>query len=232
MIRDPHIKNWKFKRTKEPVLLASTFLLAAALVGVFIYGHWLMVVLFILFLSVWGVVLYFFRDPSRNVVDEPGLVVGPCDGKVVSIEKIFEPKYLGKETIRISMFLSLFDVHVQRAPLAGTVLAVDHQPGKFLQAFKPEASEVNEYIAMQLGTPYGTILVKQIAGILARRCMNYAQSGDEIETGQRYGHIKFGSRVDLFLPSEAEILVQVGDKIFGGLTPMAQLRRDYESNTA
>ena len=173
---------------------------------------------------IWGIILYFFRDPDRAPVKEPGLVVGPADGVVVSIEPFEEEKYLQTRTIRVSMFLSIWDVHVQRAPLGGLVKLVSHQPGKFLQAFKPEASEVNEYIAMVIETEYGPVMVKQISGIMARRCVNFANPGDKLETGMRFGHIKFGSRVDLFLPSNVEVLVKVGDKVRGGLTRIAQMR--------
>ena len=124
------------------------------------------------------------------------------------------------------MFLSVWDVHVQRVPLGGKVRRVDFKPGKYLRAILPDASEVNEYIAMTLETDYGKICVKQISGIMARKCVNFAQPGDVLETGIRYGLIKFGSRVDLFLPPDTEILVQVGDKVAGGLTRMAQLSND------
>jgi phosphatidylserine decarboxylase len=169
-------------------------------------------------------ILYFFRDPDREVIDRQGLVVGPCDGKVVSIDRLKEDRYLNEEVIRISIFLSLFDVHVQRSPLAGEITLVDRQPGKFLQAFRPEASDVNEYIAMRLKTPYGVLLVKQIAGILARRCINFAKIGDKLRTGERFGHIKFGSRVDLYVPLSAEVKINIGDKVRGGLTSIAQLK--------
>jgi phosphatidylserine decarboxylase len=100
---------------------------------------------------------------------------------------------------------------------------VQHHPGKFLQAFRPEASDVNEYIAMMIEGEYGRLLIKQIAGILARRCVNKMQPGDTIRAGQRFGLIKFGSRLDLFLPPSAQLLIAVGDKVYGGLTPIARL---------
>jgi phosphatidylserine decarboxylase len=223
MTKDPHIDKWAFRLWQEPAILSSTFILALAITAIIFNPNGLMITLTILAFSLWIVVLYFFRDPNREVINEPGLVVAPCDGEVVAIEQIREDQYLKGDTIRVSTFLSLFDVHVQRAPLAGSVTFVQHRPGKFLQAFRPEASTQNEYIAMQLETTSGRILVKQIAGILARRCINYAQEGDYLQTGQRFGHIKFGSRVDLFLPPDAEVQIKVGDKIKGGITPIAQL---------
>ena len=117
------------------------------------------------------------------------------------------------------------DVHVQRVPLSGRVTLVQHHPGQFLKAYLPEASEVNEYIAMITESAYGRILTKQIAGILARRCVNHAQLGDQLTTGQRFGLIKFSSRVDLFLPPTADLIVRVGDKVYGGVTPIARLKK-------
>ena len=223
MNHDPDINNWSFNLWQEPTILVSSFLSAVAIIiAIFIPG-WLTFILLGLTLAAWIVILNFFRDPDRVALDQPGLVVGPCDGKVVSIDLMKEEQYMEVDTIRVGIFLSLFDVHVQRIPLAGEVTMVDYKPGKFLQAFRPEASDVNEFIAMQINTPYGNLLVKQIAGILARRCINFAKPGDLVRTGIRFGHIKFGSRVDLFLPSKAIVEIAVGDKVIGGLTPIAQL---------
>jgi len=226
MKKDPRITAWSFKKAQDPaILLTSALVILLAVVAV-MNTNWFTLLLLVGSLVILGIVLYFFRDPDRNVVREPGLVVGPADGVVVSIEKIFDDKHLQADVVRISLFLSVWDVHVQRVPLAGKVLNVEFKPGKYLRAILPDASEVNEYIAMNLETEYGEICVKQISGIMARKCVNYAQPGDVLETGIRYGQIKFGSRVDLFLPPDAEILVQVGDKVAGGLTRMAKLIRE------
>lgn len=174
---------------------------------------------------VWLIILYFFRDPERPVNYREGLVLSPADGEIVAISQEQETRYLNREVIRLSIFLSLFDVHVQRIPLSGRVILLDHQPGKFIQAFKPEASEVNEFIAMAIENErFGTVLVKQIAGILARRCVNHQLVGDQAAGGDRFGMIRFSSRVDLFLPPGAEILVDIGQKVQGGLTPIAALK--------
>lgn len=176
-------------------------------------------------LAVWLLILYFFRDPERQTVDEPGLVVSAGDGEVVEIVDEREGVYLHREATRISVFLSIFDVHVQRIPISGKVTTVEHHNGKFLQAFRPEASMVNEHIAMVIESEYGSVLVKQIAGIMARRCVNRAETGQMVHVGRRFGVIKFGSRVDLFVPPRAEILVAIGDKVTGGVTPIARLRK-------
>ena len=226
MPKDPPIKHWTFNKWQEPSILLSVLLSGLSILLAFIFPGWITTCLLILTSVVLGIILYFFRDPDRMVNDQQGLVVSPGDGEIVSIDRLKEDRYLHDETMRVSIFLSLFDVHVQRAPLGGKITLVDRQPGKFLQAFRPEASDVNEFIAMRIETPYGSLLVKQIAGILARRCVNFAQPEDEVRTGERYGHIKFGSRVDLYLPLNAEIRVNIGDKVRGGLTPIAQLTQD------
>jgi phosphatidylserine decarboxylase len=225
MAKDPYINNWAFNKWREPIILVSTIIFILAISTVIFIPSWLTGILLLITFAAWIVILYFFRDPDRVILDQPGMVVGPCDGEVMSIELLKENRYLNVETIRISIFLSIFDVHVQRAPISGLITLVDHQPGKFLQAFRPDASEVNEFIAMQIETPFGKLLVKQIAGILARRCINYGLPGDQIKIGQRFGHIKFGSRIDLFLPPKAEVLIQVGEKVVGGLTPIAQFSK-------
>ncbi len=172
----------------------------------------------------WLAVLWFFRDPNRRPLQEAGVVVAPGDGQVVAIVEEQEGRFLQTRVRRISIFLDVYNVHVQRIPLGGRVVQVVHTPGQFRQAFRPEASEVNEHISMVVDAgPAGRYLVKQIAGIMARRCVNYLQPGAQVQTGQRFGLIRFGSRVDLFLPLEAHIIAQVGQSVFGGLTPLARL---------
>jgi phosphatidylserine decarboxylase len=173
--------------------------------------------------SLWLTVLYFFRDPNRPLVSEPGLVMSAADGKIVAVVREPEPLYLQREALRISTFLDLTDVHVQRVPVGGVVRRIIARPGKFMQAFRPEASTENESIAMEIETAYGAVLVKQIAGIMARRCVNYATPGQPVMTGERFGLIRFGSRVDLFLPPDAQSLVTEGDRVYGALTPVARL---------
>jgi phosphatidylserine decarboxylase len=218
-------RAWPLAEGGGTTVLIVTAVLVLAILGWFIYTNLIVGIFLFLATCLWLLILYFFRDPNRQVIDEPGCVIGPGDGEVVEIVREHEKRYLQADTIRISMFLDITDVHIQRAPLGGKVTLVQHQSGKFLQAFRPEASDVNEYIAMVIEGGYGRILIKQIAGILARRCVNKMQPGDVIHTGQRFGLIKFGSRLDLFLPPSAQILIAVGDKVYGGLTPIAQLKQ-------
>lgn len=215
---------WPFAEGSGASLLAATGALVVAWLIWFWTSHLLALGLLILIGFLWLAVLWFFRDPNRQPVTEPGLVVAPGDGQVVAIEQEQETRFLQTPAWRISIFLDVYNVHVQRIPFSGRVVQVVHTPGQFRQAFRPEASEVNEHISMLVDAgPAGRYLVKQIAGIMARRCVNYLQPGDVVQTGQRFGLIRFGSRVDLFLPVEAHIVAQVGQSVFGGRTPLAHL---------
>jgi len=160
-------------------------------------------------------VLFFFRDPERTVPEGKGMVVSPADGKVIVIKDIFEPIYLKQEVKQISIFLSVFNVHVNRAPIGGAIEVVKYNPGKFHVASVDKASLDNEQTSMVIAAGKDKILVKQIAGLIARRIVCYARPGDTIKTGERYGLIRFGSRVDIFLPKTAEIKVKLGDRVRG-----------------
>jgi phosphatidylserine decarboxylase len=160
----------------------------------------------------------FFRDPERRVPQSPGVIVSPADGRVMEVVAA-EAK-----TRRISIFLSILDVHVNRSPYSGKVEQVVYSPGKFLAAYRREASLVNEANSITLQNNGREFLVRQIAGVIARRIVCRVQPGDVLEKGQRYGLIRFGSRVDLVLPHEAEIVVHVGDRVRGGETPLAFLK--------
>jgi phosphatidylserine decarboxylase len=165
-----------------------------------------------------GGVFYFFRDPERSPAStSPEWIVAPADGTVTAVEIIDELLYFKGPARRVSMFLSLFDVHVQRCPYQGRVELLHYQSGAFAPAFLKD-THTNESNFIGLRTPRGPAAVKQIAGILARRIICWPTLGDELTTGQRLGLIKFGSRVDLLLPVEVEILVQVGQPVRGGQT--------------
>lgn len=171
-----------------------------------------------------GWIFYFFRDPERWPVASAGdLILAPADGKVTDIEVVEEPLFFQGPAQRVSVFLSLFDVHVQRAPFAGQVEFLHYQPGDFAPAFLKDTHS-NEFNLIGFSTRHGLVGVKQITGILARRIVCWAEIGDNLERGQRLGLIKFGSRVDLLLPLEVELLVQVGQKVYGGQTVMGRWR--------
>ena len=169
-------------------------------------------------------VLFFFRDPERIVPSDKGVVVSPADGRVIVIKDIFEPTYLKQNVKQISIFLSVFNVHVNRSPIAGTVETVKYNPGKFHVASADKASLDNEQTAMVIAGGGNKILVKQIAGLIARRIVCYAKPGDRISTGERYGLIRFGSRVDIFLPKDADLKVKIGDSIKGARDIIAVLK--------
>jgi len=160
-------------------------------------------------------VLFFFRDPDRTVPQGKGIVVSPADGRVIVIKDIYEPDYLKQNVKQISIFLSVFNVHVNRAPLGGAIDLVQYNPGKFHVASVDKASLDNEQTAMVITNGKHKVLVKQIAGLIARRIVCYAKTGDTLTAGERYGLIRFGSRVDIFLPRDAELAVSVGDRVKG-----------------
>jgi phosphatidylserine decarboxylase len=224
-LQHTHGRTWPFAEGGGSTILAVSIVQLVAVLFWLRFRNLAVSTVLFFTTSLWLTILYFFRDPNRQVIDEPGCVIAPGDGQVVEIVRVFEDRYLQSEVIRISIFLAITDVHVQRVPLSGRVSLVQHQPGKFLQAFRPQASDVNEAVAMVIEGEYGPILIKQIAGILARRCVNMMQPGDTVTAGQRYGLIKFGSRLDLFLPTDANLLIAVGDRVYGGLTPIARLQK-------
>jgi phosphatidylserine decarboxylase len=160
-------------------------------------------------------VLFFFRDPDRTVPEGKDVVVSPADGTVIVLKDIYEPDYLKQDVKQISIFLTVFNVHVNRAPIGGNVELVKYNPGKFHVASVDKASLDNEQTAMVIMNGTRKILVKQIAGLIARRIVCYAKPGDTLKTGERYGLIRFGSRVDLFLPKDADIKVKLGDRVSG-----------------
>jgi phosphatidylserine decarboxylase len=168
---------------------------------------------------------WFFRNPARKVPTQAGIVVSPGDGKVIAIDREFEPRYIKDASIRVSIFLNVFDVHVNRIPCAGTVEDIVYQPGKFVAANKPEATIQNEQNALCLKTTEGAkVLSVQVAGLIARRIVCWLTAGARVATGERYGLIRFGSRMDLYLPATSTIRVSVGDRVKGGETIVGELR--------
>lgn len=166
---------------------------------------------------------YFFRDPERNIPEGDNIFVSPADGKVIVVKNINEDRHLKSASVQISIFMSPLNVHVNRAPCDGVVESVVHTPGKFLSAFKPEASLQNENIAMLFNTKHGRILIRQVAGFVARRAVCRAKTGDILKKGQRYGIIKFSSRLDVYLPEDTKIRINSGDKVKAGETVIGEL---------
>ena len=205
--------GWRF----IALFAAATFL--AALTG----AGWLFWPLFVV--TLWSI--YFFRDPPRGVPQEDRLLIAPADGLVQMIAAAVPPPELGlgeAKLVRVSIFLSVFDVHINRAPCAGTVEVRAYRPGKFLNAAADKASEENERMAIGLRRADGTLIgCVQIAGWVARRIICYVQPGQTLAAGERFGHIRFGSRTDLYLPAGARLLVAPGQRMIGGETVIAEL---------
>jgi len=187
------------------------------LVGVAaLFFHWngagIVLVLLALF------VFSFFRDPNRVIPSEPGAVVSPGDGRVVIIQ---DEDYDGRPGRRVSIFLAVWNVHVNRAPCAGVITKMEYRPGKFLAAMRERASTENEQNIFTLSTEAGEMVFKQIAGLIARRVVSWKKAGDTVARGERIGLVRFGSRVDLWVPREAQILVKLGQNVKGGSTVVA-----------
>lgn len=184
-----------------------------------------------IFLLPWGAVvigiliiytLYFFRDPVRVPPADETLIVAPADGKIVGVETVVEPEFSKESRQRVSIFLSIFNVHINRSPIAGEVMHSDHKPGLFLDARNPDSSRLNETRSWMIQGEELTVVVRQITGAIARRIVAWSQVGDRLARGEKFGMIRFGSRTELFLPLDAEVLVKVGDTVRGGETPVAQ----------
>jgi phosphatidylserine decarboxylase len=165
--------------------------------------------------------LWFFRDPERAIPNGPGVVVSPADGKVTSVAEFIDE---GEKKQRISIFLNVFDVHVNRAPIAGTITSLFYQKGKFGNAISAGSSDVNEQNIVTVNGDGQMVVFKQIAGLLARRIVFNPRTGDRLERGQRVGLIKFGSRVDVVLDQSVELRVKVGDRVAGGSSILGVLR--------
>lgn len=194
-------------------------IVAAVTVAAFIFGGaWAAALP--LMLTIFTV--YFFRDPERKTPCGDNLYLSPADGRVIQIQTVTEEKYLKSRANEISIFMSPLDVHVNRAPCSGVVESVVYTPGAFISAFKPEASIRNENISMLLRVNSGSILVRQVAGAVARRVVCRVRPGDALKQGERYGIIKFSSRLDVFLPEDTEIKVKIGDSVRAGETIIGQ----------
>lgn len=202
-------------------LLFIVNVLIAYTIGKGILFYTVLFVSSILFL----LVLNFFRSPNRHFpYDSEGLVIAPADGTIVAIEEVMENEYFREKRIQVSIFMSVFNVHANWFPVNGTVKHVSHRNGRFKAAYLPKSSTENERSAIVITTDYGVdILTRQVAGALARRIVTYAQEGEHCSVDEQMGFIKFGSRVDTYLPTDARILVELGQKVTANQTPIARL---------
>ena len=211
-------QHWKLARYGSREIIISISLCVIGAGVSYFYLPWLLP----LFALGFFFTLFFFRDPPRRIPGEEGILVAPADGRIVGMDEVFEGEFLKAGAKRVTIFLSLFDVHLNRAPCSGVVRLVMPRPGRFLSAIRREASEVNEsnLIGIETQDGFGKVVVKQIAGVIARRIVCDAKPDDEIQRGQKLGMIKFGSRTELYVPLEAgvELIVCVGQKVKAGET--------------
>jgi phosphatidylserine decarboxylase len=205
----------------ETLKEARWILLILASVGVAVWfvSAWLSLI----FLALFVFTIAFFRDPNRPVPADPNLIVAPADGRVRDIVELDEKEVLKIKTRRVGIFLSIFDVHTNRAPIDGRIIYRQHHEGLCLDARDPDCPEKNEAMTWAFENPHRTIVVRQLTGAIARRIVAWANVGDELNKGERFGMIRFGSRTELYLPLEAEVLVKTGDHVSGGSTIIARL---------
>lgn len=208
-------------------IIVITFVIVVAsflLIDSFISIHWLRTLLMIAFLVLLLLILQFFRNPKRKTVVNNKQVIAPVDGKVVVIEEVFEKEYFKEKRLQVSVFMSPINVHVTRYPISGKIIFSKYHPGKYLVAWHPKASEENERTSIVVeNKTYGKVLYRQIAGALAKRIVNYAKVNETAKQGDDAGFIKFGSRVDLFLPLNTNLKIELNQKVRGGETIIAEM---------
>jgi phosphatidylserine decarboxylase len=176
-------------------------------------------------LYIMGFVMFFFRVPQRSRVEGENVVTSVADGRVVAIEKVYEPEHLQCECMQVSVYMDFFNVHVNFWPIDGQITYYKYHPGKYMLAYLPKASELNEHTSTGMKTPYGDVFFKQIAGTFARRIVNHAKPGTEVDKAGECGIIKFGSRIDMFLPLDAKINVKIGDYVKACESVIAELHK-------
>jgi phosphatidylserine decarboxylase len=188
-------------------------------------GWWVVAFWSLAAVVTWGFIIAFFRVPTRPLVADGEFVFAPCDGRVVVAEDVIESEVTGERRIQVSIFMSITNVHINWFPVGGRVTYFKHHNGRFMVAWHPKSSDENERTTTAVETPsHGTVVFRQVAGIVARRIISYARVGGEAAQNTPCGFIKFGSRVDLYLPPDAEILVSLGQKVRGSQTPIARLK--------
>ena len=215
-----------FHKEGFKIILISIILtgLSIILIENFATIFWLNKALTVIVLVLLITVLQFFRNPKRNTELNDSAIIAPVDGKVVVIEEVFEKEYFNEKRIQVSIFMSPINVHVTRYPMSGEITYSKYHPGKYLVAWHPKASEENERTSIVVkNNTVGEILYRQVAGAMARRIVNYAKKGDKAIQGSDAGFIKFGSRVDLYLPLDSKLEVKIGDVVKGGEQIIATL---------
>lgn len=206
------------------IIIITSAILAVFLIITYFFPYLFFKIITILIGIVFVFNFFFFRDPERDIPQGEDLILSPADGTVIKITEVDEPYYFKEKVKRVSIFLSVFNVHVNRIPVTGEVELVKYNPGKFLVAFDHKASEDNEQSVVGIKHKKGKLLFKQIAGIIARRIIYHVNEGDSVIAGERFGLIRYGSRVDMFFPENVELNVQVDDKVYGGETIIGKFK--------
>ena len=219
----------KIHREGQNIIFVLLFILLAINISAYLFIElkWISYVLIALSVITFALVINFFRLPQRHFKgDSDGVVVSSVDGKVVALEEVYEGEYLHKNVIQLSVFMSVFNVHANWVPLKGKVKYVKHHAGRFLAAYLPKSSTDNERSAIVIESDKNgeDVLVRQIAGAIARRIVTYVEGGDQVDISYFRGFISFGWRGDVYLPLDSEILVKLGDITTGGITPIARLK--------
>jgi phosphatidylserine decarboxylase len=213
------------KEGHKIILVTAIFLIAVnTITYLSINTYWVKFAILTISVLIFLLILQFFRNPKRIGQLDNVQILAPVDGKVVVIEEVFEKEYFKDKRLQVSIFMSPINVHVTRYPIGGTVNYSKYHPGKFLVAWHPKSSEENERTTVVVENPFaGEVLYRQVAGALAKRIVNYAEEGQEVLQGSDSGFIKFGSRVDVFLPLNTKILVNLNDKVKGGISVIANI---------
>ena len=212
------------KESKGTILVATIAVAVLGFLAVYFLEIWSLIILIPL-LILYGLVFWFFRVPNRDIVDHKENVIAPVDGKVVMIKEVFEDEFLKEKAIQVSIFMSPLNVHICRYPVSGKVIYKKYHPGKYLVAWHEKSSTENERttVAVESLTNH-KVVFRQIAGYVARRIVFYCNEGDDSKAGHEFGFIKFGSRMDVFLPLDTEITCKIGDKTKGGIDVIAKMK--------
>jgi len=211
------------KESTGTIVVASIVFAIVAFLSVYYLEQWSLLII-VPILIIYGLVFWFFRVPNRDILDHKENVIAPVDGKVVMIKEVFEGEFLNEKAIQISIFMSPLNVHICRYPVSGQVIYKQYHPGKYLVAWHEKSSTDNERttVAVESKTNH-KVVFRQIAGYVARRIVFYCNEGDQAKAGHEFGFIKFGSRMDVFLPVDTEILCKIGDKTKGGINVIARM---------
>ena len=212
------------KESKGTIIVASIIFAVVAFLSVHFLQNWSLLIIIPL-LIIYGLVFWFFRVPKRDIQDHRENVIAPVDGKVVMIKEVVEDEFLKEKAIQVSIFMSPLNVHICRFPVSGKVIYKKYHPGKYLVAWHEKSSTENERttVAVESLTNH-KVVFRQIAGYVARRIVFYCKEGDQAKAGHEFGFIKFGSRMDVFLPLDTEIICKIGDKTKGGIDVIAKMK--------